>query len=141
MMNYNDLVWVNMNSVSQNSFYGKAKIARDNNAGVLYLKSYDTVVCALTDAGTFIRLWPGYSVTTIKHINDFRRINGMDTLSKKEWIKLDCMEEQELYKVEISNGFFTHTETGIFTYREAEKEVERLKGFHGGRDVVRIVPV
>lgn len=51
------------------------------------LRSYYTNVCEIRD-GNFIKLWQGYSNTTLKHINAFRRYFKLDTLSKREWIEL-----------------------------------------------------
>lgn len=69
------------------SYYGKAK--RIEFKGVKYLKSYDTIVCAITAEGEFIRLWDKYSPTTGNHINDFRAFYGFETISKKEWGKIE----------------------------------------------------
>ena len=70
----------------QRSFYRKALVI--NELGVTFLKSYDTTVCAINENGTFIRLWNGYSATTMRHINEFRLQNGMDKLSKADWLAL-----------------------------------------------------
>ena len=57
----------------QKSFYGKARIIEDVN-GEIFLRSYDTLVAYINKAGEFIRLWDGYSVTTMNHVNDFFKI-------------------------------------------------------------------
>ena len=49
------------------------------------LTSYYTDVAAIID-GTFYRLWDGFSVTTLKHVNTFRAMYGMDALKKRDWI-------------------------------------------------------
>ena len=57
----------------------------------IYLQSYDTIVCRINktlDSGKFFRMWGGYSVTTMKHINTFRESHGLTKLSKKEWESL-----------------------------------------------------
>lgn len=58
-------------------------IETDDN---IYLQSYDTIVCYIVKkSGEFFRMWGGYSVTTMKHINTFRESHGLTKLSKKEW--------------------------------------------------------
>ena len=70
----------------QKSFYGKAKVCTINN--VCYLKSYDTIVCTLDKDG-FHRTWGGWSATTSRHVDAFRRgICGLPSISKAEWCKL-----------------------------------------------------
>lgn len=66
-----------------NGTYKRAKIAEKN--GVKDLYSYETRVARITKSGEFIRIWDGYSQTTMKHVNEFRRMNGMNSLSAKEW--------------------------------------------------------
>ena len=55
---------------NRKSFYGKAKIIYNDN-GEIYLKSYDTEVCKIMPGGVFVRLWNGYSATTMRHVNAF----------------------------------------------------------------------
>ena len=64
---------------------GKAVIIPINNG--YKLKSYYTDVCEIVN-GEFTKLWEGFSVTTMKHINLFRNANGLASLSKREWIEL-----------------------------------------------------
>ena len=52
------------------SFYGKAKVIEKDN-GETVLLSYNTEVCKITESGEFIRLWGGYSATTMRHVNSF----------------------------------------------------------------------
>ena len=52
------------------------------------LKSYYTEVCKIEN-GKFIRLWEGFSVTTLKHINAYRLHFGFKALSKREWIEME----------------------------------------------------
>lgn len=52
------------------SFYGKAKVIEKDN-GEKVLQSYNTEVCKITSGGEFVRLWSGYSVTTMRHVNSF----------------------------------------------------------------------
>lgn len=67
------------------SYYGKAIVKSVDN-GVI-LQSYDTDVCACID-GRFIRLWSGYSATTMKHINSFAANCGIREGGKKWWDSL-----------------------------------------------------
>ena len=52
----------------------------------IFLQSYDTLIlCVDKKSGKINKLWSGYSVTTMKHINTFlSSYNGM-TLNKKAW--------------------------------------------------------
>ena len=70
------------------SFYGKARVI---NPGLGYtsLVSYDTIVCSLDlETRRFVRLWDGYSVTTMRHVNAFRQQYGLSTLSKSDWLAI-----------------------------------------------------
>lgn len=47
-----------------------------------YLQSYDTLILETDKAtGATVKLWGGYSVTTMKHINEFMNRH----ISKAEW--------------------------------------------------------
>lgn len=71
-------------TTTQKSFYGKAVII--DTIGAIQLRSYNTIVCEIDKAtDTFVRMWRGYSATTMKHINAFRETYGYPKLSKKEW--------------------------------------------------------
>lgn len=73
----------------RNSFYGKARVYR-NNEGAILLKSYETIVAEIHDAITtednqekvIIHGW--YSATTARHINEFLQQHGYPKMSKKE---------------------------------------------------------
>jgi N12 class adenine-specific DNA methylase len=52
------------------SYYGKARVIEKDN-GEKVLLSYNTEVCKITKNGEFIRLWDGYSATTMRHVNSF----------------------------------------------------------------------
>ena len=72
--------------LNQKSFYRKAWNLQYTNKAEL--KSYETIVCRIDfndGSPAFIRLWDGYSVTTMNHINAFRVAHGMDRIGKKEW--------------------------------------------------------
>ena len=59
-----------------------------NEKGEKVLTSYYTEVCKIGKRGKFTRLWKDYSLTTLKHVNTFRSMNGLTTISKKEWESL-----------------------------------------------------
>ena len=64
------------------SFYGKAKVT--DLGDLILLQSYKTTVCAIKD-GRFIRIWNGYSATTMRHINEFIAQNDIPGGGKKWW--------------------------------------------------------
>ena len=66
------------------SFYGKAKVIEKDN-GEKVLQSYNTEVCKITSGGEFVRLWSGYSVTTMRHINSFLQLVGIAGGGKAWW--------------------------------------------------------
>lgn len=105
----------NLNATLQKSYYGKAKVIETDNK--VQLQSYQTIVCEIDKDNNFIRLWNGYSVTTMKHINDFRMAFGFDSLSKKEWLALPCINNEQ-YQVKFSNGFVNWKSSIIFDKEE-----------------------
>lgn len=63
---------------NRKSFYGKARVEMcDDGSEILW--SYDTAVLKRDPDGNLIRLWPGWSLTTGRHIAAFAGIN------KKAW--------------------------------------------------------
>ena len=70
----------------QKSFYGKAQVIRVK--GATYLRSYDTIVCAIDDSGKFVRMWWGYSATTMRHVNAFCKLYGLPAVNKVYWESL-----------------------------------------------------
>lgn len=68
------------------SFYHKAIVFIDEN-GDSYLRSYDTLVCAII-GGEFVKLWDGYSATTMRHVNEFAAQNGINGGGKAWWDSL-----------------------------------------------------
>lgn len=66
-------------------FNNRAVIIPTNNGYIL--KSYYTEVAEIRGA-KFIKLWNGYSNTTLKHINAFRKYYNFPMISKREWIEL-----------------------------------------------------
>ena len=77
---------------SAKSFYGKAVVTEYNDRYSI-LKSYDTDVAAIKD-GEFIRLWNGYSVTTMRHINEYIAQNGIEGGGKAWWDSLPVAGNQ-----------------------------------------------
>ena len=68
---------------SRKSFYGKARVLSRGNVHVL--QSYNTYVCMIDGAGRVLRLWGGYSATTMRHVNAFLSTFGKDGGGKAWW--------------------------------------------------------
>ena len=66
------------------SFYGKARVIEKDN-GETVLLSYDTEVCKITKSGEFVRLWGGYSATTMRHVNSFLELFDIEGGGKAFW--------------------------------------------------------
>lgn len=66
------------------SFYGKAKVIEKDN-GEKVLQSYNTEVCKIGSNVEFVRLWSGYSVTTMRHINSFLQLFDIAGGGKAWW--------------------------------------------------------
>ena len=97
----------------QRDYYGKAHVIEKD--GETLLQSYDTIVCKINRGGDFVRLWGGYSDTTKRHVNDFRRLFNLPGLNKKEWNALPVDGETgERYRVEFSNGFVNWKSAVVF---------------------------
>ena len=75
------------------SFYGKAIVTEVN--GNKTLTSYTTDVARIDKEGNFFKLWNGYSVTTMNHVNAFRTMNGLNALTKKEWESMETKETEK----------------------------------------------
>lgn len=70
------------------SFNNRASISKKGN--VYTLTSYKTKVLSFdTETGEIKKLWNGYSVTTLKHINLFLQYFNIPGLNKREWIELE----------------------------------------------------
>lgn len=67
------------------SFYGKA-IVEDEN-GVKRLYSYNTLVCEIADGNVTLKPMWNCSVTTLRHVRAFLRINGFEADSKADIAK------------------------------------------------------
>ena len=74
-------------SVLENS-YNRALVIYTEKA--VYLQSYDTIVLEVKN-NRICKLWYGYSVTTLKHVNEFLSRYGKQ-LNKKQWLDLESME-------------------------------------------------
>lgn len=74
---------------SRKSYYGKASVVEWNGENILV--SYETAVCKIDRAGRFVRLWEGYSATTMRHINSFNRLFGIRGGGKAWWDKQPVM--------------------------------------------------
>lgn len=70
--------------------YDRAAIIYHTNNSVI-LRSYYTDI-AVIYKGKFYKIWKGFTVTTLKHINLFREENSFPTLNKREWIELPVYE-------------------------------------------------
>lgn len=70
------------------SFYGKARVIEKDN-GEKVLQSYNTEVCKITSNGEFVRMWSGYSVTTMRHINAFLELFNIPGGGKSWWDSLE----------------------------------------------------
>ena len=71
----------------QKSFWKRAYVDRTPATGCVTLLSYDTPVCFVDAAGSFHRIWGGWSRTTSKHVMEFwRQYCGKDPPPfKKVW--------------------------------------------------------
>ena len=91
-------------------FNGRAVIIPVENGYIL--KSYETEVAAIV-GGSFFKLWAGYSVTTMKHINIFAEYFGFHRLSKREWIAMPTPETvytaTEIHLVNTETGEIVRT--------------------------------
>lgn len=65
---------------SRDSFYKKAQILEYN--GATYLQSYSTIVAKIEDGKAIVNGW--YSQTTARHINEFLKQNGFESMTKKQ---------------------------------------------------------
>lgn len=74
------------NSFTLDGFNNRAVVIKTEDGWIL--RSYYTEVAKMYQ-GKFIRLWDGYSNTTLKHINAFRSYLGLPGLSKREWIEME----------------------------------------------------
>ena len=78
------------------SFYGKAKVIEKDN-GEKVLQSYNMEVCKISSNGEFVRLWGGYSVTTMRHVNSFLSFFGISGGGKSWWDSQSVENEKVKY--------------------------------------------
>lgn len=69
------------------SFYGKGTMLLGKN-GYRFCRSYRTIVAMATPNGSLVRVWNGYSPTTMSHISSFCVTNGISSIGKKVWDKM-----------------------------------------------------
>lgn len=85
---------------NQKSFYGKANVVKtyNGNDACYVLRSYDTVVVSVfvaADGTPFVKkFWNGYSVTTLRHVNELLMQLNFPKLSGRVW---RAMEGGEFY--------------------------------------------
>lgn len=61
------------------------------NRNLVKIYSYSTLV-AVIENGKFIRKWSGYSLTTMKHINQVLEELNLPKVTKKDWQKMPIEE-------------------------------------------------
>ena len=88
---------------SHKSFYGKAVLIDDEH-GTRILQSYDTQVCKLITGGAFVKMWDGYSATTMRHINGFRAHCRLPLINKAQWDKLETGKKYQCVTLESMEG-------------------------------------
>ena len=82
---------------SRKSFYGKAKVIETED-GEKLLQSYNTIVCKVTAAGEFVRMWSGESMTTMRHINSFLLFVGITgEVGGVSWWRKQPINEISIY--------------------------------------------
>ena len=68
--------------------FGRKAIVEEEN-GVSYLRSYDTVVAKFDHHDNKMQVYGWFSNTTARHINAFLDFYGFDTCTKKELEKYE----------------------------------------------------
>lgn len=113
-----------LKATTQKSYYGKA-LVKECEDGTVILQSYQTDVLKIEN-GNLIKLWDGYSVTTMNHINDFCRQNGFPTFNKKSWLAFGESDGVR-YTVKFHNGFVEWGGSQLFdNYDDAEEFMESV---------------
>lgn len=115
----------------QKEFYGKCSIKQWDN-GLKILRSYKTDVAAILPNGDFIRLWGGYSATTLRHVDAFIG----RSIGKKEW---DAMEVKSIDEELRRIGFVPVTNYLKMVYQIKDKDHIIID--HGGRLEIKEIPV
>jgi hypothetical protein len=113
-----------LDATTQKSYYGKA-LVKECEDGTIILQSYQTDVAKIEN-GNLIKLWDGYSLTTMNHINDFCRQFGFPTFNKKSWLAFGEPTDVH-YKVKFNNGFVEWGGSQLFdNYDDAEEFAESI---------------
>lgn len=112
-----------LKATTQKSYYGKAIVIEDK-FGNKRLKSYKTIVAEITKKGRFKRLWEGYSQTTMNHINEFRRENGLEKINAKEWKNIEVEKESGKIK------------RWVYVLRDAKKKTSEIFEMEQKRNVL-----
>lgn len=68
------------------SFYGKAKVLREN--GVIKLLSYDTIIATIENGKVHINGF--YSQTSTRHLKEFLKQYGFKTGTRQQLEKMYC---------------------------------------------------
>lgn len=111
---------------NQKSYYGKAKVNILDN-GTKELISYKTKVAIITKGGNFIKLWDGYSLTTMNHINEFRMQNGLNKINKKEWLEINTKETGSKRKrIKLYNIYSDEDKIEYFEMNQLNTAIGRL---------------
>lgn len=122
-----------LKATTQKSYYGKALLLEDGDS--VKLRSYETIICEYnTKTKEFKKIWQGWSKTTAAHIDDFRRLFGLQPVSKREWLTMEATEgKKQLYYVKGSNGCWEYKTQQIFDdYDTAEKFADDLTSARNG---------
>ena len=79
---------------NRKSFYGKAFVEVIGNMKAL--KSYETIVAVVNEAGEVFRTWNGWSATTSRHFDVFMRtVAGKHAIGKTDWNKMPVYKFNE----------------------------------------------
>ncbi len=117
------------------SYYGTARVIEKEN-GEKVLLSYDTEVCKITKSGEFVRLWDGYSATTMRHVNSFLLLFDIAGGGKSWWeaqivhgpraVPVTTQEEADKvpagYKAVIVSSNYKSLITRSLAYEEPEDD-------------------
>lgn len=113
-----------LEATTQKSYYGKAKINILEN-GTKELISYKTKVAIITKGGRFIRLWEGYSLTTMNHINDFRRKYGLEPINASIWKKMEVVKNGDEKKWVFVLRDYKRNTTEVFNKEQKQNCMTR----------------
>ena len=72
------------------NIYGQAKVFK--KGVTFYLVSYETVIATYTEKGGLKRTWPGYSRTSLAHLNYFNAYMNLQRLSGATWENMKVYE-------------------------------------------------